>query len=104
VGHGCRNRLLYNDLDIYKFVQVAFQLSSNTLDVAVMRLMLAQLRSTMCDASFHGFDSARYSYGIVLSMLEDGALKVPAGSVERDGCASICDMLLASSASQSCIT
>jgi hypothetical protein len=36
--------------------------------------MLAQLRSTMCDASFHGFDLARYSYGIVLYMLEDGAL------------------------------
>jgi hypothetical protein len=28
----------------------------------------------MRDDSFHGYEPARYSYGIVLSMLEDGAL------------------------------
>jgi hypothetical protein len=40
-------------------------------DVVTMRLML---RSTIRDASFHGFESARYAFGTVLSMLEDGAL------------------------------
>jgi hypothetical protein len=39
-----------------------------------MRLMLSQLCSTMWDASFHGFESARYAFGTILSMLEDGAL------------------------------
>jgi hypothetical protein len=43
-------------------------------DVDTMHLMLGQLRSTMRDASFHGFESARYAFGTVLSMLEDGAL------------------------------
>jgi hypothetical protein len=36
--------------------------------------MLSQLRSTMRDASFHGFESARYVFGTILSMLEDRAL------------------------------
>jgi hypothetical protein len=43
-------------------------------DVDTMRLMLGQLRSTMRDASFHGFESASYAFGTVLSMLEDGTL------------------------------
>jgi hypothetical protein len=74
VGHGRRNRLLYDDMDVFQFVQGCISIVEQTSDMAVMRLMLAQLRSTMRDASFHGFESAKYSYGIILSMLEDGAL------------------------------
>jgi hypothetical protein len=74
VGHGRCNCLLYDDLDVFQFVQGCISIVEQTSDMAVMRLMLAQLRSTMHDASFHGFESARYSYGIILSMLEDGAL------------------------------
>jgi hypothetical protein len=74
VGHGRRNRLLYDDMDVFQFVQGCISIIEQTSDISTMRLMLAQLRSTMLDASFHGFDSARYSYGIILSMLEDGAL------------------------------
>jgi hypothetical protein len=74
VGHGRRNWLLYDDMDVFQFVQGCISIVEQTTDMAVMRLMLAQLRSTMQDASFHGFESARYSYGIILSMLEDGAL------------------------------
>jgi hypothetical protein len=73
VGHGRRNRLLYDDLDIFQ-LQGCISIVEQTSDMTVMRLMLAQLRSTMRDASFHGFESARYSYGIILSMLEDGGL------------------------------
>jgi hypothetical protein len=73
VGHGRCNCLLYDDLDVYQFVQGCISIVEQS-DLAVTRLMLAQLRFTMCDASFQGFESARYSYGIVLSMLEDGAL------------------------------
>jgi hypothetical protein len=74
VGHGRRNRLLYDDLDVYQFAQGCIAMIEQQQDVATMRLMLGQLRSTMWDASFHGFDAARYAFGTVLSMLEDGAL------------------------------
>jgi hypothetical protein len=43
-------------------------------DVGIMRLMLSQLCSTMRVASFHGFESTRYVFQTVLSILEDGAL------------------------------
>jgi hypothetical protein len=38
------------------------------------RGMLALLRSTLRDAAYHGFEAARYSYGCILSMMEDGSL------------------------------
>jgi hypothetical protein len=43
-------------------------------DVVTMRLMLSHLRFIMREASFQGFESARYAFGTVLSMLEDEAL------------------------------
>jgi hypothetical protein len=74
VGHGRRNRLLFDDLDVFQFVQGCISMIERQSDVDTMRLMLSQLRSTMRDASFHGFESARYAFGTILSMLEDGAL------------------------------
>jgi hypothetical protein len=74
IGHGRRNRLLYDDLDIYQFIQGAIAIIEQQDELSLIKLMLAQLRATMRDASFHGYEPARYSYGIVLSMLEDGAL------------------------------
>jgi hypothetical protein len=66
--------ICYDDLDVYQFIQGCIAMVEQQQDVVTMRLMLSQLRSTMRDASFHGFDSARYAFGTVLSMLEDGAL------------------------------
>jgi hypothetical protein len=74
VGHGWRNRLLFDDLDVFQFIQGCISMIERQPDVDTMRLMLSQLRSTMRDASFHGFESARYAFGTILSMLEDGAL------------------------------
>jgi hypothetical protein len=74
VGHGQRNRLLFDDLDVFQFFQGCISMIEWQADVDTMRLMLGQLRATMKDASFHGFESARYAFGTVLSMLEDGAL------------------------------
>jgi hypothetical protein len=34
--------------------------------------MLAQLRATMRDAQFHGYEAARYAYSTTLSLLKDG--------------------------------
>jgi hypothetical protein len=36
--------------------------------------MLVQLRATMQDAQFHGYQAARYAYGTILSLLEDGTV------------------------------
>jgi hypothetical protein len=74
VGHGRHNRLLFDDLDVFQFIQGCISMIERQPDVDTMRLMLGQLRSTMRDASFHGFESARYAFGTILSMLEDGAL------------------------------
>jgi hypothetical protein len=43
VGHGRRIRLLYDDLDVYQFVQGSILIVEQNSDVAVMRMMLAQL-------------------------------------------------------------
>jgi hypothetical protein len=54
VGHRRRNRLLYDDLDIYQFIQGCIAMVEQQQDVGIMWLMLSQLGSTMRDASFHG--------------------------------------------------
>jgi hypothetical protein len=74
IGHGRRNHLLYDDLDIYQFIQGSIAIIEQQDELSLIKLMLAQLRATMRDASFHMYEPARYSYGIVLSMLEDRAL------------------------------
>jgi hypothetical protein len=66
--------LFYDDLDIYQFIQDCIASIEQQDELSLIKLMLAQLRATMRDASFHGYEPARYSYGIVLSMLEDSAL------------------------------
>jgi hypothetical protein len=65
---------LYDDLDVYQFIQGCIAMVEQQQDVGTMRVMLSQLHSTMRDASFHGFESTCYAFGTVLSMLEDGAL------------------------------
>jgi hypothetical protein len=74
MGHGRKNRLLYDDLDVYNFVQGCLSIITREDNVDIMRLMITQLSATMRDAMFHGFEAARYSYGIILSMMEDGLL------------------------------
>jgi hypothetical protein len=39
-----------------------------------VQAMLAQLCATMRDAQFHGYEAARYPYGTILSLLEDGTV------------------------------
>jgi hypothetical protein len=40
----------------------------------LQRAMLLTLRNTLPDAQFHGFEAARFSYGAMLSMMEDSNL------------------------------
>jgi hypothetical protein len=39
-----------------------------------VQAMLAQLRATMRDAQFHGYEATRYANGTILSLLEDGTV------------------------------
>jgi hypothetical protein len=66
-----RNRFLYDDLDTFRFVQGCIAIVKQQIELSLIKLMLAQLRATMRDVSFPGYELARYTYGIVLSMLED---------------------------------
>jgi hypothetical protein len=42
--------------------------------MSVARGMLALLRATLRDTAYHRCEAARYSYGCILSMMEDGIL------------------------------
>jgi hypothetical protein len=43
-------------------------------NVDIMRLMLAHYRAVFRDAQSHGFEAARWSSGVILTMLERGEL------------------------------
>jgi hypothetical protein len=55
--------LLFDELDIYQFVQGAISIIEREDDLLTVRAILAQLCATMRDTQFHGFESARYAYG-----------------------------------------
>jgi hypothetical protein len=74
IGQGRKPRLLFDELDIHQFVQGAISIIEREDDLLTVRAKLAQLRATMRDAQFHGFESARYAYGTILSLLEDGTV------------------------------
>jgi hypothetical protein len=73
-GQGRKPRLLFDELDIHQFVQGAISIIEREDDLLTVRAMLAQLCATMRDAQFHGYESARYAYGTILSLLEDGTV------------------------------
>jgi hypothetical protein len=74
IGQGRKPRLLFDELDIHQFVQGAIAIIEREDDLVTVRAMLAQLRATMRDSQYHGFESARYAYGTILSLLEDGTM------------------------------
>jgi hypothetical protein len=41
---------------------------------AIILSLLATLRNTLRDAQFHGFDAAKFTYGTLLSLMEDGTV------------------------------
>jgi hypothetical protein len=74
IGQGQKQRLLFDELDIHQFVQGAISIIEREDDLFTVRAMLAQLCATMRDTQFHGYESARYAYGTILSLLEDGTV------------------------------
>jgi hypothetical protein len=74
IGHGKKARLCYDDLTVFEWTQGCLAIIEREEDIIIARGMLALLRATLRDAAYHGFEAARYSYGCILSMMEDGIL------------------------------
>jgi hypothetical protein len=74
IGHGKKARLCYDDLTVFEWTQGCLAIIEREMDMSIARGMLALLRATLRDAAYHGFEAARYSYGCILSMMEDGIL------------------------------
>jgi hypothetical protein len=49
-------------------------------DLSIIKYMLSHYRSVYRDAQNHGFEAAKWSNGVVLSMLEKGKLTLVAAS------------------------
>jgi hypothetical protein len=74
MGHRRKNQLIYDDLDVWNFVQGCLSIINRDESLDIIRLVIRQLSATMRDAMSHGFEAARYLYGILLSMMEGGTL------------------------------
>jgi hypothetical protein len=74
IGHGKKSRLCYDDLTDFEWTQGCLAIIEPEEDMSVARGMLALLKTMLRDAAYHRFEAARYSYGCVLSMMEDGLL------------------------------
>jgi hypothetical protein len=62
------------DLTVFEWTQGCLAIIEREEDMGIARGMLALLRATLRNAAYHGFEGARYSYGCILSMMEDGIL------------------------------
>jgi hypothetical protein len=74
IGHGKKSRLCYDDLTVFEWTQGCLTIVEREEDMSVARGMLALLRAMLRDAAYHRFEAARYSYGCILSMMEDSIL------------------------------
>jgi hypothetical protein len=74
IGHGKKSSLCYDDLMVFEWTQGCLAIIEREEDMSVARGMLALLRAMLRDAAYHGFEAARYLYGCILSMMEDGIL------------------------------
>jgi hypothetical protein len=74
LGTGRKNRLSYDDLEVLQWTQGCISIIEKEENSESQRSMLLTLRNTLRDAQFPGFEAARFSYGTLLSMMEDGNL------------------------------
>jgi hypothetical protein len=74
IGQGRKPRLLYDELDVLQWAQGCLSIAEREPDVDTLRAMLAQFRLTLRDAQSYGFEAARFAFGSVLSLMEDGTL------------------------------
>jgi hypothetical protein len=74
LGNGKQKRLCYDELNVYEWTQGCLTIIEHEEDEMTRCSMMALLRSTLRDVQLHGFESARFSYAAVLSLMEDGLL------------------------------
>jgi hypothetical protein len=74
IGQGRKPRLLYDELDVLQWAQGCLSIAEQEPDVNTLRAMLAQFRLTLQDAQSYGFEAARFAFGSMLSLMEDGTL------------------------------
>jgi hypothetical protein len=74
LGTGKKNRLNNDDLDVLQWTQGCNAILEKEDNPAIIKAMLVTLRNTLPDAHFHGFEAARFSYGSMLSLMENGTL------------------------------
>jgi hypothetical protein len=74
IGQGRKTKLFYDDLNIYEWAQGVLAIIEGEEDISTIRHMLAHYRAVFRDAHNHGFKAAKWSNGVVLSMLEKGKL------------------------------
>jgi hypothetical protein len=74
IGHGRKSKLFYDDLNLYEWAQGVLAIIEYEEDVTTMRHMLSHYRSVFRDAQCHGFEAAKWSSGVVLSLLEKGKI------------------------------
>jgi hypothetical protein len=63
-----KNRVSYDELDFIQWSQGCISIIEKEDNPETQWAMLLTLRNTRCDAQFHGFEAARFSYGALLSM------------------------------------
>jgi hypothetical protein len=74
IGYGEKQRLHYNDLDLFQWAQGFLTIIAREPKVEIKNLMLEHLRELFHDAQFHGWEAVKYAHSVILSSLEYGDL------------------------------
>jgi hypothetical protein len=72
IAQGKNTKLYYDDLNLFEWAQGVLAIIECEEDPEKMRLMLAHYRAVFRDAQTHGFEAAKWSNGVILSLLEKG--------------------------------
>jgi hypothetical protein len=70
IGYGDKQRLHYNDLDLFQWAQGFLTIIAREPKVEIKNLMLEHFRELFHDAQFHGWEAVKYAHSIILSSLE----------------------------------
>jgi hypothetical protein len=73
-GTGEDIKIMYNDLNIFQWVQGFAALIDNEQNLEIKGAMLNHLELLMQDAQLLGWEATRYAHGVVLSKIEKGKL------------------------------
>jgi hypothetical protein len=66
MGYGIKAGLSYQDLDQVQWTLGYAAIVEQEQDPTIARLMLQHLQNLMQDAQFSGFETAKYTHGMIL--------------------------------------